>query len=246
MVATDGNVLVVVFPWGKDEQLAPGTSLHALATGLCQVGKAILLKVDEWEASFEGSAHHRFLARRYGGRHKHGSLCGGREEMVHPLLYLRFCQAARALHLQPDGALKQESVADGRELLTADDKATLHAEEVGVLAFHQQAARVVGEVAEPGVELAFAQEQAVVVAAGKKQAVVAVVLWALSCLFCLLRPGRNRRNLAEHYAAVGFVAARLEALDGLPQVLVHSFFYEEYAVQMVGHHLQGQHFYFWI
>ena len=204
-----------MLPGSEDEQLTPSASLHTPSAGFGQVSKAVLLQINEREATLERCPHDRFLARRYGGRHQYGSLGGCTEEIGYLLLYLRFCQAARALHLQPDGALKQEAVADGRELMVAYHQVALYPEEVGVFALHQQAARVVGELAEPRVELAFAQEQAVVIAAGKEQAVVAVVLWALVCLSCLLRPGRNRLDLAKHYATVGFVAACLEALDGL-------------------------------
>ena len=37
--------------------------------------------------------------------------------------------------------------------------------------------------------------------------------------------------------AVGFVAAGLEACNGLPKVFVHPFFHEEDAMQVVGHQL---------
>ena len=83
-----------------------------------------------------------------------------------------------------------------------------------MFALHQQAARVVGEVAEPRVELAFAQEQAVVVAAAKEQAMAAVV----GSTLCLLLYYSNRRDkLAE-----SFVAALLEAEEHLAKRAVQA------------------------
>ena len=67
LAAADGELLVVVLPWGEDEQLAAGTGLHSLAIGLCQVCKSVLLQVDEWESLVECGPHDGCLARRYGG-----------------------------------------------------------------------------------------------------------------------------------------------------------------------------------
>ena len=47
------------------------------------------------------------------------------------------------MHLQPDGALQQEAVAYGREMLTTYRYVTLYAEEFRLFALHQQAARIV-------------------------------------------------------------------------------------------------------
>ena len=67
LVSTDGQPFVVVFPWGEDEQLASGTGLHSLAARLCQIGKTVLLQVDEREPLGECGSHDGFLAWRDGG-----------------------------------------------------------------------------------------------------------------------------------------------------------------------------------
>jgi hypothetical protein len=95
------------------------------------------------------------------------------------------------LYLEPDGATSQEQVAKGGEGGACQADVAAHTEEVRVLALHQQAAGIVGEIAEPCVELAAAQEELVAVVGGEKQAMVAVVGFGLlrCCLLrcCLLR-----------------------------------------------------------
>ena len=44
LVAGDGDALVVVLPWGEQEELAAGTGIHSLTSGFGEFGKAILLK----------------------------------------------------------------------------------------------------------------------------------------------------------------------------------------------------------
>ena len=88
---------------------------------------------------------------------------------------LCWSKTTRALHLKSKRALQKEAVADGRERLSANHKASLYAEEVRVLALHQQAPWIVGEVAEPCVELSFAQQQLIVIATGEEETVAAVV-----------------------------------------------------------------------
>ena len=94
------------------------------------------------------------------------------------------------MHLQASGAIEQEAVTDGREGHSGSLNVALDTEQVGMLAFHQQAARIVVEVTHPGLELAFPQQQFVVIAAGKQHAVGTVLVAAVSlggCLSCLLR-----------------------------------------------------------
>ena len=67
LVSTDCQLLVVVFPWSEDEELSSGTGFHSGPTGFCQVGKAVLLQVDEGETLVESGSHGSFLAWRYGG-----------------------------------------------------------------------------------------------------------------------------------------------------------------------------------
>ena len=94
LAAADGQLLVVVFPWGEDEELSSGTGFHSCATGFCQVGETVLLQVDEREPLVECGPHDGFLARRYGGRHKYGSMSGLCQEVCDLLLDFGFTQAA--------------------------------------------------------------------------------------------------------------------------------------------------------
>ena len=71
--------------------------------------------------------------------------------------------------------LQQERIANGRTLLASHHKAALNAEEIWVLALHEQAAGIIMKVLQPALQLPFAQKQFVVKAAGKKQAMLAVI-----------------------------------------------------------------------
>ena len=187
LVAADGCAFVVVLPRREDEQLPSGTGLHALPARFGQVGEAVLLQIDKGQALLKGGTHHSLLARRDGGRDEHSAPCGGFREVSHTLLNLSLRQSAGALHLQQDRPLQEKPVAYGRERHVSNGQAPLYAEEVGVLPLHQQPARVVTQVVVPALQLVFLQQELVVVARLKEQAVLAV-FFLLSCLllFCLL------------------------------------------------------------
>ena len=181
LAAADGCALVVVLPRREDEQLPSGTSLHALPARLGQVGEAVLLQIDKGEALLKGGTHHGLLARRDGGRYQHSAPCSGFRKESNALLYLSLRQPAGALHLQQDRPLQEKPVADGRERHASNGQAPLYAEEVGVLPLHQQPARVITQVVVPALQLVFLQQELVVVARLKEQAVLAV-FFLLSCL----------------------------------------------------------------
>ena len=172
----------MVLPGGEHQQLTSGTGLHAAAAGFRQVGEAVFLKHDEGQAFLEGCAHDLLLALGDAWRYQHGSAAGLREPPRLFLGYLLVGEAAGALYLQAHGALQQEAVADGRALLAAYHEAALHAEELGVLALQEEAAGIVAEVVQPSLQLPLAQEELVVEATGKEQAVGAVVLLPSSLL----------------------------------------------------------------
>ena len=127
-----------------------------------------------------------------------------------------------------------------------------------MLALHEEAAGVVPQVVEPSLQLSLPQQQLVVEASGKEQAVGAVLgrapprlLRLLSCLLrllsCLLRLSRNILNRLDslnggEQPAVVAIAARLEAADDAAQVALHLLADEQDAVQVVGHHLKGEDF----
>jgi hypothetical protein len=85
------------------------------------------------------------------------------------------------LHLQQDRPLQEKPVADGRERHVSNGQVPLYAEEVGVLPFHQQAARVVTQVVVPVLHLSFPKQKLVVEARLEEQAVLAVC-FRPSCL----------------------------------------------------------------
>lgn len=181
LAAADGCALVVVLPRREDEQLPSGTGLHALPARLGQVSEAVLLQIDKRKALLKGGTHHSLLARRDGGRYQHSAPCSGFRKVSHALMYLSLRQSAGALHLQQDRPLQEEPVADGRERHVSNGQVPLYAEEVGVLPLHQQSARVVTQVVVPALQLAFLQQEIVVVARLKEQAMLAV-FFLLSCL----------------------------------------------------------------
>ena len=91
------------------------------------------------------------------------------------------------------------------------------------------------EVVKPSLQLSWAQEQLVVEAKGKEEAVIAVLL-------CLSRLSRDIL-LAEHQLTVGTVAASLEAPYDAAEVFLHSLSDEQDAVQVIRHHLKRDYFY---
>ena len=248
LVSADGKVLVVVFPGGKEQKLSALAGFHALSAGLGKVCEAVLLKDDEGQALRKGGSHHLLLALRDARGYQHRSAASLREPPCLLLGYLIVCETTGALYLQAHGALEQEAVTDGGKLHIANRQPPLHAEEVGALALHQEAAGIILQVVEPSLQLPLPQQQLVVEATGKEQAVGAVLGRALplpSCLLplqsCLLRLSRNVLNIGEQPAVMA-VAASLEAPDDAAKVALHLLSDEQDAVQMVGHHLNGEDF----
>ena len=171
LASADGEAFVVVLPWGKKEELTALAGLHALATGFGEVREAVLLQDDEGKTFVEGGTHDGLLARGDGGGDEYGTLTGGCQTLLDFFLYLFFGQSSGALDLKEHWAVEQEAVADGGKGLACDGEASLHAEEVGMLALHEEAAWVVAEVVEPALELPLAQEELVVEARGEEETV---------------------------------------------------------------------------
>lgn len=171
LTSADGEAFVVVLPWGKKEELTALAGFHALATGFGEVREAVLLQNDEGKTFVEGGTHDGLLARGNGGGDEYGALSCGCQALLDFFLYLFFSQSAGALDLKEHGAVEEKAVADGGKRLACDGEASLHAEEVGVLSLHEEAAWVVAEVVEPALELPLAQEELVVEARGEEEAV---------------------------------------------------------------------------
>lgn len=119
LIALDGELFVVVLPGGEDKQLTAGAGVHSLATGLRQVGEAVLLQIDQRKAFLEGGPHDGFLSFRYGRRHQHSALTGCFQTGSLMGLQVGLGDAPRALHLHLQRSLQQEAVTDGREVQSA-------------------------------------------------------------------------------------------------------------------------------
>lgn len=59
--AGDAALVVVMGPWGDDEQPPLGTGVELAAAGLLHGGEAVLDECDDGEAGLEGSCHDFFL-----------------------------------------------------------------------------------------------------------------------------------------------------------------------------------------
>lgn len=184
--AADGQAFVVVRPWGKEEELTALTGFHALASRFGKVGETVLLEDDKGKTFLEGGTHDGFLTRGDGRRDEHGTLAGKGEEAVFLCVDLFWGKTARALYLKELRTVKEKAIANGRELLTCDSEASLHAEEIGVLTLHEETARVVAKVVEPSLELPLSKEEFVVEADGEEEAVGGMGVSGLGLLGRLL------------------------------------------------------------
>ena len=88
--------------------------------------------------------------------------------------------------METDRAVEQKTVADGREGSAGSHQVALDTEQVRVLTLHEQTARIVCKIAQPRFELPRAQQEFVIISAGKEQAVGAVLAAAVPW-FGLLR-----------------------------------------------------------
>ena len=68
LVTPDGDIAVVVLPWGEHEQTALGASVEAFASGLGERRKAIFLQNDGGEASLKDGTQDVFLSWADAGR----------------------------------------------------------------------------------------------------------------------------------------------------------------------------------
>ena len=151
------------------------------------------------------------------------------------------------MYQQSGGAVEEKAIANGRKTNACGHHITLDAEKVGVLAFHQKAAGVVGQIAEPCFELPRTKQELVVITTGKEHSVGAVFASAVFtwCGLGLLRWQRNRRDRRDrrdsgqpqHQLTVMTVAALLESAQRQSKRLFHFLPNEKDAMQMVGHHL---------
>ena len=131
--------------------------------------------------------HHRFLAGADAGRDEHGAALRHHQEAGGCLFNFVASHAAGTFHDHLVWAVEQEPVTHDCHILVANGDVLLCVEKLGMVALGPQSARVVLKITEHGIELAFALQDAVVVA-----------------LFPHGRQGEFPRNA---------VAAHLEAVD---------------------------------
>lgn len=167
--------MVLVLPWGKDEEATFGTGLEVLMPRLGEGVEAPRGEEDEREASVESGTHDGLLAFGDGRGDKDGTLLCLFQEKGNLFLDLFVGEAAGALHLQFSGVVEQELVANGCIGLPCDVDAEADTKEVGVLTFDEEAERVSVEIVNPPLEFAFARKDVVVVTTRPEVAVGAVV-----------------------------------------------------------------------
>ncbi len=108
-----------------------------------------------------------------------------------------------------------------------------------MLSLHQEAARVVGKVALPVVELPGAKEDLVVVARGEEDAVAVMPPPQLRLRLRLRLPLLSSGVLDGVEGAEGLAAARLETVQDPSQMLFDMLTDKENAMEVVGHKLKG-------
>lgn len=156
-------LLVVVGPWGEQEEASFVAGIELLSLRFGEGREAIFYEDDEGEVGIEGGAHDGLLTRRDGGGNEDGASTGGGEEALHVLLHLSRGAAAGHTDLQALRRIKESEVAEGVEAVAGELHVEVRAEEVRVLAFEEQAAGVVEQVVLPAVEFPLIGEDVVVV-----------------------------------------------------------------------------------
>ena len=148
------DALVLMFPRGKDEKTAFGTSLEVLVAGLGEGIEAPGGEEDEREAGIEGGSHHGLFSFRDGWRDQDGTLLGKRKEIYHLGLNVCFGKTTGELHLHFDWMLKKELVANDGIGLACYSKTKADTEKVGMSTTNGKAAWVLMQVGLPAVKLA--------------------------------------------------------------------------------------------
>ena len=214
LVAGDGVTVAVVGPGGDKQHLATGTGIEHLAAGFPIRGEAVLEQLDEREACCLDHVHHGFFAGADAGRHEHSATLRHLQETCDGVFFFLFGHVAMALLGHLVGAVEQEAVAHNGDVLATNEDVLLCFEELWMIALGPQAARVVIQVLEHGIELALALQDAVVVA---------------------LLPERGQGQFPGDP-----VAPDLEAVDHVAQVAREPFGDLNDGVQVIWHESQGE------
>lgn len=194
---------------------------------------------------------HTLLAFGDAGCHQHTAALGISRQLLALFIpvggVLRWYAVSTAMeeHLLLIRQAQQEHITEGAiaHAVNLDTKGAL--KQPRVFAAHQQSARVIVEVMQPVFQLSSAQQQFIIKAAGKEQAMRAVFLRARA-LSGLLRLSRNIRNRPRKQLAVATAAPGLKATDNPAEVFLHLLLYEDDAMHVIGHHLQGDDLHLWV
>ena len=205
----------MVGPGGDEEHLATCTGIEHLPSGFPHWGETVFEQLNEGESGGLDYVHDGFLARTDAGRYEHGATLCHHQESGSCCFNVSVSHFAGTFHNDLIGAVKQESVTHDRHALVTDFDILLCFEPFGMVAFGPQATRVVLQVTEHGIELAFALQDTVVIT---------------------LFPKRGQGQFPGY-----LVAADLKAIDYMPQVARQAVGHVDDAVQMVGYELEGEH-----
>ena len=214
LVAGDGVAIAVVGP-GRDKQHLPvGASIKHLPAGFPIWRESVLEQLDEGKACLLNHIHYGLLAWTDAGRHEHGAALSHHQETFCRMFYLIVGHSSGTFYDNFVRAVEQETVAHDGDAQVADHDVLLCFEEFWVVALGPQAARVVVQVLEHGIELPPALQDAVVIA---------------------FFPERRQRHFFGHT-----VATDLEAVDDVPQMARKSFCDMDDSMQMIGHELKSE------
>lgn len=219
----------------EQQQLAFCAGVEGAARRLVPGREAVGLERNEWQAFFHRGAGDLLLAGADAGRDKHRAARGGVEEagLFGGEGFGR--NAARALDLKPVGAVEQKRVAVGGIGRPGERQGVDAREVVGVLANEREAARVVGDIAKEGFQLAAMGEYAVVVAGGEQVRRIRHI-WRIT-----ERRFSGRRFTGQPPTEpIRLGTPDLKATNDLAQMATHARSNKEKTVEMVRHDNAGE------
>lgn len=235
LLARDAAAVGVVGPRGEQEQPAFRAGLEVVPRRFELRCKAVLAEGDERQARFKRGAGNGLFARADAGRDKHRTALGGVEQTFGFGSERVGRDASRALNLQAVGAIEQKGVPVGGVDAPCERKLVDAREVVGVLANEREAARVVGDIAKEGFQLAAMGEYAVVVAGGEQVRRIRHI-WRIT----ERRFSGRRFTRQPPTEPIRLGTPDLKATNDLAQMATHARSNKEKTVEMVRHDNAGE------